>query len=68
MHVTMLGRELHDVAHHLNDINADNNHEFDPRTVTHGLNEEINNPFTSDEIVKQIKKKKIGNPQVVIIL
>ena len=41
-----------------NDINADNNHEFDPRTVTHGLNEEINNPFTSDEIVKQIKKKK----------
>ena len=30
------------------DINADNNNEFDPRTVTHGLNEEINNLFTSD--------------------
>ena len=43
-----------------NDINADNNHEFDPRTVTHGLNEEINNLFTSDEIMKQIKKKKNG--------
>ena len=43
-----------------NDIHEDNNNEFDPRTVTHGLNEEINNLFTSDEIMKQIKKKNNG--------
>ena len=45
-------------------INADNNNEFDPRTVTHGLNEEINNLFTSDEIMKQIKKEKREIPRL----